>query len=107
MNLDPAKVERIIRQKEEGALNPEIPGHGRLREEGPVALVCIQAAGEVPSLRRPGRKRVEATDKEKQLIEEAYARYEGQCADTVGRDRRRARHAYTPRPHPCRAPFCG
>jgi putative transposase len=77
MKLDPVKVEWIIRQKEEGALNSEIArAMGVSVRRVQKLWSAYMATGEVPSLKRPGRKRVEATDKERKIIEEAYARYE-------------------------------
>ena len=77
MKLNPVKVEWIIRQKESGALNSEIARAMDVSERRVQSLWSVyRATGEVPSLKRPGRKRVEASDKEKQIIGEAYARYE-------------------------------
>jgi putative transposase len=77
MKLDPVKVTWIIRQKEVGARNREIAQAVDVSERRVQGLwSAYRATGEIPSLKRPGRKRVEASDKEKHIIEEAYAKYE-------------------------------
>jgi putative transposase len=77
MKLDPVKVAWIITQKETGALNSEIARAMGVSERRVQRLWSVyRATGEVPSLKRPGRKRVEASDEERRIIGEAYARYE-------------------------------
>ena len=77
MKLDPLKVAWIIRQKEAGALNPEIAGAMNVSERRVQTLwSAYRATGELPSLGRPGRKRIGASDEERRIVEEAYARYE-------------------------------
>src|SRR5438128_2785927 len=77
MKLDPVKVAWIIRRKETGVLTSEI-AHAMSVSERRVQRLwsAYRATGEVPSLKRPGRKHVEATDQEKGIIGKAYARYE-------------------------------
>ena len=74
MKLDPVKVAWIIRQKETGALNSEIAHAMNVSERRVHGLwSAYRATGEVPSLKRPGRKRVGASDEERRIVEEAYA----------------------------------
>src|SRR3989454_10387987 len=77
MKLDPVKVAWIIRRKETGVLTSEI-AHAMSVSERRVQRLwsAYRATGEVPSLKIPGRKHVEATDQEKGIIGKAYARYE-------------------------------
>jgi putative transposase len=77
MKLDPVKVAWIIRQKETGVHNSEIACAVNVSERRVQRLWSLyRATGEVPTLKRPGRKRIEANDEEKRIIEKAYAKYE-------------------------------
>ncbi|MDG6940189.1 MAG: hypothetical protein JRN39_07300 [Nitrososphaerota archaeon] len=76
MKLDPVKVAWTIRQKENGAPNQGIAHAMDISERRVQELwSSYRATGEIPWLKRPGRKRVEPTDREKEIIEEAYAKY--------------------------------
>src|ERR1700686_370075 len=77
MKLDPVRVEWIIRQKENGATNSVIASSMGVSVRRVQRLYSIYGTtGAIPELRRPGRKRVETADQEKQVIEKTYARYE-------------------------------
>jgi hypothetical protein len=77
VKLDPVKVAWIITQKETGATNSEIARAMNVSERRVQSLWSdYKATGEVPALKRPGRRRVEGSDEERRIIEEAYARYE-------------------------------
>lgn len=76
MKLDPVKVAWIIRQKENGAPNLEIAQAMDISKRRVQELWSgYRAKGEIPSLKRPGRKHVEATGRERETIEKAYAKY--------------------------------
>jgi putative transposase len=77
MKLDPVKVEWIIRQKENGTKNSVIASSMGVSVRRVQRLYSMyRTTGTVPELKRPGRKRVETTDQEKEIIGKAYARYE-------------------------------
>jgi len=77
MKLDPVKVAWIIRQKEIGVLNSEIACAMNVSERRVQRLwSAYGATGNVPELRRPGRKHIEVNDEEKCIIEKAYAKHE-------------------------------
>ena len=44
---------------------------GGLGEEGPGALRVLRTTGAIPELKRPGRRRVEATEEESRVVAEA------------------------------------
>jgi putative transposase len=76
MKLDPVKVAWIVAQKETGALNSEIARAMDVSERRVQRLWSVyRATGEVPALKRPGRKRVETTDQERDLVLRAHAKY--------------------------------
>lgn len=76
VKLDPVKAAWIIRQKENGAPNQRMAHNMGVSERSVQELwSSYRATGEIPSLKRPGRKRVETTDREKAAIERAYAKY--------------------------------
>ena len=77
VKLDPVKVAWIIRQKENGARNETIA-----RSMG-VSVRRVQSlyssymrTGSVPELGRPGRKRIEPSEDERRIIEEAHKEHE-------------------------------
>ncbi len=77
MKLDPLKVSWIIRQKENGMKNSVIARSMDVSVRRVQKLWSVYSVtGEIPELKRPGRKRVVASDAEKRIIEKAYAKYE-------------------------------
>ncbi|MDG6974176.1 MAG: transposase family protein [Nitrososphaerota archaeon] len=77
MKLDPVKVEWIVRQKEKGTRNATIAESMKVSVRRVQTLWSLyRAKGEVPELKRPGRRRIEPDDEEKRVVEEAYAKYE-------------------------------
>ncbi len=50
--------------------------NGRVREEGPGALVSVQGHRQGAGVRRPGRKRVETSEEERETILAAQTKYE-------------------------------
>ncbi|HVC27257.1 MAG TPA: IS481 family transposase, partial [Nitrososphaerales archaeon] len=76
MKLDPVKVAWIVAQKETGAPSSEIARAMDVSERRVQRLWSVhRATGEVPALKRPGRKRVETTDQERDLVLRAHAKY--------------------------------
>jgi len=76
MKLDPVKVLWIIRQKEMGTRVGEIARAMNVSERRVQELWSeYRASGEIPSLKRPGRKRIATSDEERRLIETAYTKY--------------------------------
>ncbi len=76
MKLDPVKVEWILRRKEKGASN------GTIADSMNISVRRVQelwsahrATGTLPVLKRPGRKRVEPSAEERELVARAYAEY--------------------------------
>ncbi|MGH9919711.1 MAG: DDE-type integrase/transposase/recombinase [Nitrososphaerales archaeon] len=76
MKLDPVKVLWIIRQREMGARVRDVARAMDVSERRVQELwSTYKASGEIPSLKRPGRKRVVTTHEERVIIQTAYARY--------------------------------
>jgi putative transposase len=76
MKLDPVKVEWIIRQKEKGSANQRIADSMKVSVRRVQSLwAAYRATGSVPSLNRPGRRRVNTSDELKELVGRAYARF--------------------------------
>jgi putative transposase len=76
MKLDPVKVGWIIRRKEEGASNRTIAGSMNVSSRRVQELwSAYRTTGTLPELKRPGRKRVEASTEERELVAKAYAEY--------------------------------
>ena len=78
MRLDPDKVSWIIHEKERKELTTETIA----RRMG-VSAIWVKVlwrryreSGQVPSLKRPGRRKVETTEAEREAVEEAYMKYE-------------------------------
>ncbi|MDG7013775.1 MAG: hypothetical protein JRN46_06085 [Nitrososphaerota archaeon] len=77
MKLDPVKVEWIVRQKEKGTRNATIAESMKVSVRRVQMLWSLyRAKGEVPELKRPGRRRIEPDEEERRIVEEAYAKYE-------------------------------
>ncbi len=65
MKLDPVKVEWIVRQKEKGTSNHAIADPMKVSVRRVQELwSTYRTTGAVPALKRPGRKRVEASAEE-------------------------------------------
>jgi putative transposase len=76
MKLDPLKVAWIIRQKENGIRNSVIASSMGVSVRRVQRLYAsYRATGEIPELKRPGRKYVETSAEESNLVVEAYARH--------------------------------
>lgn len=76
--LDPSKIAWIIREKGKNELTSRI-----IAERASVSHRWVKELwrryrvdGKIPELKRPGRKRIVASDDEKRTIQDAYARYE-------------------------------
>jgi putative transposase len=76
MKLDPVKVGWIIRRKEEGASNRTISDSTDVSVRRVQELwSAYRKTGTLPVLKRPGRKRVEPSVEESELVARAYAEY--------------------------------
>ena len=76
MKLDPVKVEWIVRQKEKGARNATIAASMKVSVRRVQELwSAYRSTRAVPVLKRPGRRRVEASEEEKDLVARAYREY--------------------------------
>ncbi len=76
MKLDPIKVAWIVRQKEDGMRNSAIASSMGVSVRRVQELYAsYRTTGAIPELKRPGRKRVEATEQESKVVAEAYARH--------------------------------
>jgi putative transposase len=77
MKLDPVKVEWIVRQKEKGTSNKTIADSMQVSPRWVRKLWRrYRATGTIPELRKPGRRHVEASEDEKELIVEVRREYE-------------------------------
>jgi len=77
MKLDPVKVEWVVRQKEKGMID-----NRTIADSVHVSVRRIQklwssyrTTGTLPKLKRPGRKRVEPSPGERELVARAYSEY--------------------------------
>lgn len=76
MKLDPVKVEWIVRQKEKGIRNATIAGSMKVCVRRVQRLwSAYSSTGAVPVLKRPGRRRVDASEEEKDPFARAYGEY--------------------------------
>jgi len=76
MKLDPVKVEWIIRQKEKGVSNRTIADSMNVSVRRVQELwSAYSATGTIPELKWPGRKRVEPSAEERELVLKAYQEY--------------------------------
>ena len=76
MKLDPIKVAWIVRQKEDGARNETIASSMGVSVRRVQRLYAsYRATGEIPELKKPGRKRVETSREESKVIAEAYSKH--------------------------------
>lgn len=76
MKLDPVKVEWILRQKGRGTCNRTIADSMKVSVRRVQELwSAYTTTGDIPLLKRPGRKRVEASEEEKRIVARAYGEY--------------------------------
>lgn len=77
MKLDPVKVKWIISQKERGIPNSMIAEPIKISVRRVQRLWSIyKSTGEIPELKRPGRKRIEVSEEEKSVIINAHGEYQ-------------------------------
>lgn len=76
MKLDPVKVAWIVRQKENGMTNPAIASSMGISVRRVQELwSAYRTTGAIPELKRPGRKRVNASSEESRVVAEAYSKH--------------------------------
>ena len=77
MKLDPVKVEWIVKEREKGELT-----NSQIAERMGVSPLWVKVlyrryreSGEVPKLMKPGRRRVEPSEQERELVRKARQAY--------------------------------